>query len=71
MPALNIAYQATALGIASGIISPTTHEINKLLNLPKGFECPIAVSIGYAGKNTDDTPRKRKPLKILAVEETF
>ncbi len=71
LPAITMAYQATILGIDSGIKSPVSRIVDKLLRLPKGMECSLVVNIGYKAKQSKKYKREREPLKKLVHYEVF
>jgi len=71
MPALNMAYQACLMGIDSGIKSPTSQMVNKLLGIPKGYECVLIVCLGYKDRISHKIKRGRKPLKDIVYLEKF
>lgn len=71
MPALNMAYQAQALGLNSCIKCPVSSEVNKLLGIPSGHECAIVVGIGYGDPDHMSFDRERKRLKDIVHYEKF
>jgi nitroreductase len=71
LPALNMAYEASSLGISSCIMLPFIGEANKLLKVKLGYEAVLAVGFGYERKGAFRKKRKRKSLAELIYKEYY
>ncbi|MBI2673515.1 nitroreductase family protein [Candidatus Woesearchaeota archaeon] len=71
LPALSMSFQATALGIASFIVSPVIEEANILLKVQKGYNVLLFIGLGYEKEGVFQKTRHRKELKEITSYEYY
>ena len=71
MPALNLCYEAEALGINSCLLSPPPDGANKLLGVPQGHEAVLIVGLGYEKPNYKPKQSERKSFNQIVNYERF